>query len=158
MILAIAVAGTYGVAAVGFRLVPGGLFVFGWFLVLAVAFDYPVASKFSPDGVQRRMMLRRQMFDWADVDQLTRTRPTVIRVDRRLEHGGLSLRKGRRKYLLVDRSESGDEFDRLVDLIDVDGTPGGEVGVAMLPRPGDRVPPTWLYRGARWRPESARKR
>lgn len=143
-------AGTIAVSQVGFGPVPTVLFGVGWVLVLAMVLDYPIASTFTSGGVTRRMMLRRQHFRWADDHLLTRTRPTLIRVDRRLEHGALALVKGRRRYLLVDRLESAAEFDGLVDIVEADGDASG---ASMLPRPGDKVPPTWLYRRSHWRPE-----
>jgi len=128
------------------------LFILGWLAVTVVVFDYPIASTFTPEKVTRRMMLRRQHFDWVDVRQITRTRPNFIRVDRNAEHGGLAVLKGRRQYLLVDRSESGGEFDVLADVLERSGE---EIGVDQLLRPGDKLPPTWLYRRKRWRPDSA---
>ena len=154
----VAAAGTFGVIAAGFRVVPGTLFVVGWLFVLIVALDYPVASRFTAEGVERRMMLRRQWFPWERVDQLTRTRPSFVKLDRRIEHGGLTVKIGRKRYLLVDRLESGDEFDAMVRIVEVPGTAGDEVGASMLPRPGDKVPPTWMYRRRRWRPEWATDR
>jgi hypothetical protein len=151
----VAAAGTWGVAQVGFRAVPGTLFVIGWILVLAMLLDYPIASTFTSTGVTRRMVMRRQHFDWDGVNQISRTRPKLVRVDRRLEHGALTLVRGRRRYLLVDRLESADEFDRMVAVVERDGA---EVTPSMLPRPGEKVPPTWLYRRKHWRPEWARGR
>ena len=150
----LAAAGTYGVVAVGFRLVPGLLFVAGWILVAAMTFDYPIAARFSAEGVQRRMMLRRQWFAWSDVEQLTGTRPTVLHVDRRLEHGGLALVKGKRRYLLVDRVESMKEFDTLIDIVEGPGATV-DVGVSSLPRPSELVPPTWMHRRRHWRPDGS---
>lgn len=151
-------AGTYGVSQVGFRLFPALLLVGGWLLVLAIVFDYPIASRFSSAGVERRMLLRRQWFDWEDVRQLTRTRSSVMRIDRTLQYGGLALVKGRRRYLLVDRLESGPEYDRMVEVVEATGGAGEGVGASMLPRPGDKVAPTWLYRRDRWKPDWAHRR
>jgi hypothetical protein len=148
----VAAAGTYGVLQVGFRVIPGTLFVIGWILVLAMALDYPIASTFTSSGVTRHMALRRQQFEWDEDLQLSRTRPTLVRIDRRLEHGALALVKGRRRYLLVDRLESADEFDTLVTIVEAEDA---DNGASMLPRPGPKVPPTWLYRRACWRPASA---
>lgn len=151
----LAAAGTWGVSQVGFRLIPGTLFVVGWILLLTMAFDYPIASRFTSEGVTRHMALRRQHFEWDDDHQISRTRPKLIRVDRRLEHGSLSLVKGRRRYLLVDRLESADEFDQMVDIVEAGES---DMSPSMLPRPADGVAPTWLYRRAHWRPASATRR
>ena len=53
---------------------------------------------------------------------------------------------------LFDRLESADEFDSLVRIVEAGDA---DVRPSMLPRPGDKVPPTWLYRRAHWRPEWA---
>lgn len=155
----VALGGTYGVWQAGFRPVPGALFVLGWLFVLGVALDYPIAARFTPSGVERRMLLRRQMMAWDASSQLTRTRPSLtslLRVDRELRHGGsLALKRGRRRYLLVDQVENGGEYDRLVKLL---GPVAEEVGLTELPRPPDKVAPTWMYRRRRWRPESGRRR
>ena len=151
----IAGAGTWAVSQVGFRLIPGTLFVVGWILLLTMAFDYPIASRFTSEGVTRHMALRRQHFEWDDDHHISRTRPKLIRVDRRLEHGALSLVKGRRRYLLVDRLESADEFDQMVDIVEAGDA---DMSPSTLPRPSGNVPPTWLYRRSHWRPESATRR
>jgi hypothetical protein len=150
----VAVGGTYGVSQVGFRLVPGTLFVVGWILVLAMLLDYPIAATFTSTGVTRRMVLRRQRFEWDAESQLSRARPRMIKVDRRIEHGALALIRGRRRYLLVDRLESADEFDSMVEVVEAGDS---DARPSMLPRPGDKVSPTWLYRRAHWRPEWARQ-
>lgn len=60
--------------------------------------------------------------------------------------GGLVAACGRRRYLLVDRSEGAEEFDAVVDGL-VAWAPGLAVHAA---RPPAGWPPTWLYRrGAR---------
>lgn len=153
----LAAAGTYGVVAAGFRLIPTTLFVIGWVFVMTMVFDYPIASEFTAEGVERKMMLRRHHLDWSSVDQLTRTRPTFIKIDRRLEHGALAAKRGRRRYLLVDRLEGADEFDRVVSIVE-DGGGAVHLGLSMLPRPGEKVPPTWLYRRRAWRPDHAEQR
>lgn len=156
--VALAAAGTYGVIAVGFEFIPTTLLVIGWIFLLTMVFDFPIASRFTSEGVERRMMLRRHHLRWEDVEQLTRTRPTMIKVDRRLEHGSLAAKKGRRRYLLVDRLESADEFDAVVEIVEAKGAAGDHLGASMLPRPGAKVPPTWLYRRRAWRPNPAEGR
>ncbi len=155
---AVAAAGTYGVAAAGFRIIPTVLFIAGWLFVITMLFDFPIATEITADGVERRMMLRRHHLSWDRVEQLTRTRPTMIRVDRRLEHGALAAKRGRRRYLLVDRLESAAEYDRMVEVIEGGGSAGDHVGASLLPRPGEKVPPTWLYRRAAWRPDAGDSR
>ncbi|MFZ8998922.1 MAG: hypothetical protein ACO225_15080 [Ilumatobacteraceae bacterium] len=148
----VASAGSGAVAAVGSRPVPVVLAVAGWVALLAVAVDVPIATRFSERWVERRMLLRRQRSEWRADDRLTRVRPSVLRFERTLQHGGLVLRRGRRRYLLVDRSESAAEFDALVEVLESGPSPVVHLGASMLPRPSDRVPPTWLYRRRRWRP------
>lgn len=148
----VALAGTWAVAQAGFGPVPATVCVLGWLLVAVMAFDFPVATTFTADGVQRRMVLRRQWFAWERIDQLTRTRPSLVRLDRRVEHGGLTAKLGRRRYLLVDRCESNDEFDSLLGVLEAAGIEDRIAG--MLLRPGEKAPPTWLYRRKRWRPDT----
>ena len=69
--------------------------------------------------------------------------------------GGLTAVVGRRRYLLVDRAESLDEYQELFWL--VDGL-GHDVGIERVLPPDTEIPPTWLYRRAKWAPESARRR
>lgn len=154
----IALGGTYGVAAVGARPLPLVIAVVGWCLVAVMAADFPLASTFSADRVVRRMLLRRQTIVWRAGDRLSRTAPRIIWADRRLEHGGLTLVRGRRRYLLADRPESGFEFDALIETVERDGTPGADLGASLLPRPAEAVPPSWLYRRSRWRPDDAASR
>jgi hypothetical protein len=150
----VATAGTWAVAEAGFTVIPTTIFTFGWILVLVMLVDFPIATRFTSEGCERRMVLRRHWIPWDRVDQLTRTRPSWIRVDRKVEHGGLAAKIGRRRYLLVDRCESDGEFDRLVDIVEVDGRPGERVGASRLLRPGGAAPPTWLYRRRIWRPDA----
>jgi hypothetical protein len=151
----VATAGTYAVGVTGFGVVATLVFVLGWGLVGVVLLDVPVAVTFDPNGVVRRMMLRRQRLEWRDGDELTRVRPSAVRLGRSLQHGGLALRRGRRRYLLVDRAESAAEFDELERLLSTPGEPCAVIDVAALPRPSETVPPTWLYRRRVWRPDSA---
>lgn len=148
----VALAGLFGLWTVGPRSVPVLLSIVGWSAVLAVAVDVPLAATFSEAGVERRMVLRRQTLAWRDDDRLTRSRPSLLRFEREIQHGGLVLRRRRRRYLLVDRTESAAEFDRLVEVLEGGDRPCVTLGASMLPRPSDRIPPTWLYRRRRWRP------
>ena len=154
----IALGGTYGVLSAGLRWFPGIVFVVGWGLMAVMAFDFPVASSFSGSAVERRMTLRRQRLDWRPDDRLSRTAPKIMLGERRLEHGGLTLLRGKRRYLLVDRPESGAEYDEMVEIVEAAGSAGAELGACRLPRPADSLPPSWLYRRARWRPDTGRGR
>ena len=148
----VALAGSVAVVASGSEPVPILILAVGWSMVLAVAFDVPVATTFTARWVERRMVLRRHRMEWGADDRLTRVRPSVLRFERTIQHGGLVLRRGRRRYLLVDRTESTSEFDELVDILESGSSMSAHVGASMLPRPSDRVPPTWLYRRRHWRP------
>ncbi len=154
----IALGGSYGVAVAGARTFPVIVAVVGWILFLVMATDFPLASTFSTTGVERRMLLRRQSFRWRPTDRLSRTAPRIVLAERRLEHGGLTLVRGRRRYLLVDRPESGTEYDAVVATVEVDGGPGAELGASYLPRPSDSIPPSWIYRRSKWRPDDAEPR
>ena len=154
----VATGGVYAVAASGFNPVSTIVFVAGLFFAGVLLFDLPVAATVTSDGVVRRMMLRRQSLSWEPGDSLTRVRPTMARHEARLRQGGLVLRRGKRRYLLVDKAESPDEFALVLGLLDVPGTPGADVDVSALPHPPRETPPTWLYRRRRWRPDTASDR
>ena len=141
--------GVLAVSRGGWNLIPTVVFLIGVALVAVMLFDYPAASAFSERGVTRRMMLRRQRIDWAAMSQLSRTRPGLTAGWRKVQHGGLVAVVGRRRYLLVDRCESLDEFDRLESVV------GGRARELLdeVPRPSEAADPTWLYRSAKWAPE-----
>ena len=146
--LVVLTAGALVVASVGFRVLPSLVLVAGAAFTLIVLFDYPIAATFDADGVTRRMLLRRHRMPWSRVDQLSRSRPGFVG-SRKLSHAGLVAVVGRRRYMLVDRCESPDEFAELERILD-------PVDVSILdsvPRPHEAAPPTWLYRRARWAPE-----
>lgn len=148
--------GLYGTIASGGHWFPIVLLALGAIFLLIVLVDFPLASRFSVDGVERRMVLRRHFIPWSRVRQLTRTRPGVSMAERRLNPGGLSVLIGKRRYLLADRSESPDEFDALEELLE--DAVGDDIGWELLMRPNDGTPPTWLYRRSRWAPDGAKRR
>jgi hypothetical protein len=143
------VAGALVVASVGFRVLPTLVLVVGLVFTLIVLFDYPIAVTFDAEGLTRRTLLRRQRMRWSGIDQLSRSRPGVVAGFRKLAHGGLVAVVGRRRYMLVDRCESPDEYaelERILDPVDV-------CILERVPRPHPSASPTWLYRRARWAPE-----
>jgi hypothetical protein len=165
------IGGLWGVSQAGFVVVPTVLLVVGVGSFLVMALDYPTASTFDTEGVTRHTLFRRRRLPWDGRARLTRSRPGVAITVRKLEHGGLTYGRGRRRILLVDRVESPHEFDALVELLeptpprrtfdasdDPDAPPSAELGLSMLPRPGENVAPTWLYRRHRWRPDWATRR
>ena len=153
--LLITAAGTTGVLLAGVRVLPTIFLVAGVGFLMVVMFDYPVASTFSEEGIRRRMPLRAQRFSWDEIAQFTRVRPGITRGLRGLEHGGLAVLVGRRRYLLLDQPESPDEFDQLYRLA---GERVADLGLTGRIRPSDRTNPTWLYRRAKWAPEDANRR
>lgn len=141
--------GVLAVSRGGWNVISTVVFVVGVGLVGVMAFDYPVASTFSSEGVTRRMMVRRHHLAWARVDQLSRTRPGLTSGWRKVQHGGLVAVVGRRRYLLVDRCESLDEFHGLEDLV----SGRSRELLDEVPVPPDAALPTWLYRSGKWAPE-----
>ena len=142
-------AGVLVVGSVGFRVLPTVLLLAGVAAVAIVTLDHPIAVTFDADGLTRRMLLRRHRMPWSAIDQLSRSRPGLVAGVRRMSHGGLVAVVGRRRYMLVDRCESPDEFaalERLLDPVDVSI-------LEHVPRPHASAQPTWLYRRARWAPE-----
>lgn len=145
-------AGATGVAVTGWRVFPTSLLALGVVFVAGVAADYPIASTFTADGVERRALLRRHRIAWERVDQLSRARPGLLGNVRRMVLGGLVAVIGRRRYLLVDQVESGPEHDRLEAVL---GEWGRQLELDRLTRPSDDVTPTWVYRRPRWAPDEA---
>lgn len=127
------------------------LLVVGVIMLAIALFDYPIASVFDVTGVTRRPVLRRHRFAWTDIDQLTRVRPGIAAAARSLKPGGLALKVGRRRYLLVDQCESRDEFEQLVALLEPAGL---EIGVDELIIPPAEIEPTFIYRRRRWSAQS----
>lgn len=145
---ALLVAGVVSVVGAGVKVVPVGLLIVGIVLVIGVVVDYPISTRFTVDGIQRRALARRHLIRWTAITALTRARPSIRVAQRGFAPGGLTAVVGRRNYLLVDRVESGGEYDRLESLLrswDVD------LGLGM--RPSDNVVPTWMYRRKRWAPD-----
>lgn len=116
--------GSWGLwRAAELRVFPALLLGAGLVLLLVIAVDLPYRVEVNPDGVDRICPLRRQRVAWDDVIAITRTR--VDRGAQRLlgravargpsKVGGLVLLVGakRRRYLLTDRQERPDQFDRL---------------------------------------------
>jgi len=125
------------------------LLAVGVVLTAGVFLDYPVAARFDRGGVTRRALLRRHRIEWERVDQLTRARPGIAAAARNLNPGGLTVKVGRRRYLLIDQCESRREFDAL--MVVLDGRDG--LGLDDLIAPPDGVVPTWTYRRTRWEPQ-----
>jgi len=63
--------GLAGLAAGG-GMTPTVITVAGSLLIAAVTLDLPVACRLDTDGVQRRMMLRRQRIPWSRITALSR--------------------------------------------------------------------------------------
>ncbi len=129
--------------------IPVVILVLGVIFLATVLFDYPVSSRFTPDFVERRAMLRHQRIGWERVDQLTRARPAVAGL-RSLTPGGLSAKVGRRRYLLVDQCEAISEFYTLSEVL---ADRFVELGVDEMVLPRSETDPTWTYRRRRWQPE-----
>lgn len=127
-------------------------------LVLGVvAFDFPVATAFSAGRITRRCLLRRHRLAWDDVTTLTRAadaarmEASAVAGDRRrrvrARPAGLVAVVGRRRYLLVNQSESRAECEALRrHLAEWDVPTAWSAGL-----PAEDQPPTWLYRRRRWR-------
>ncbi len=128
------------------------LLIVGCVLVVGVLVDYPISSRFSAEGVQRRPLLRRQFLPWQSIT-ISRARPSLKLSQRSFAPGGLVAVFGRRRYLLIDQVESGGEYDRLEALCRSWG-----VDLRLGIRPSDEVAPTWLYRRQRWAPDDAADR
>lgn len=134
----------------GGAVIPIIILVLGSAFLGSVLFDYPLASTFTIDGAHRRPLLRRHFIAWDRVDQLTRARPAVAGVLKGLTPGGITVKVGRRRYLLVDRCEALREFQDLVELLDDRYV---TLGIDEMVQPPVSIDPTWTYRRKRWLPD-----
>jgi hypothetical protein len=150
------VLGLMGLASIGARPVPMTFLLVGAGIGLVVLFDYPSRVEFDRQGVHRVCPLRRHSLPWGRLRAFERPRPSSLatmrnlreRPDEPLVSGGLFARgTGRRRWLLTDRVESREEYDRLRALL---ATLGSPIRLRAL-RPHEGVPPTDLYRPARRR-------
>ena len=146
VVFGLGLGGTVSSGGAGFPVVILGI---GVMFLLTVLFDYPVASRFTPEFVERRALLRRHKIPWEAVDQLTRARPGLVGL-RNLKPGGLTVKVGRRRYLLVDQSESIAEFDQLGNVLAARYV---ELGVDEMIPPHAETEPTWTYRRRCWQPD-----
>jgi hypothetical protein len=69
---------------------------------------------------------------------------------RNLKPGGLAAKVGRRRYLLVDQSESIAEFDQHGNVLAARYV---GLGVDEMIAPQVETEPTWTYRRACWQPD-----
>jgi hypothetical protein len=146
---AVFLAGVVSVVGSGGAVVSIVVLIVGTLFVIGVLVDYPIASTFSKEGVQRRALMRHHFLPWGSI-MISRARPSLRALQRELAPGGFVAVAGRRRYLLVDRVESGAEYDRLETLCRAWG-----VELSLGIRPSDKVVPTWLYRRRRWAPDDA---
>ncbi|MFT4618261.1 MAG: hypothetical protein ACI89G_002173 [Minisyncoccia bacterium] len=134
----------------GGAIIPIIILVLGSVFLASVLFDSPVASTFTTDGVLRRPLLRRHFIAWDRVGQLTRTRPVIAGALQGLTPGGIAVKVGRRRYLLVDQCEALREFQELVELLDDRYV---TLGIDEMVQPPETIDPTWTYRRKRWLPD-----
>ena len=113
-------------------------------LVAVVLLDLPVAAEFTPDGVERRAILRRHTIPWSRVRRLSRLRSGIWRTFRAEVRGGLVADVRGRSYLLVDRTESPIEFDELRRVL---GPEADRLGLTDTLRPGYRNPDAFSIGG-----------
>jgi hypothetical protein len=114
------------------------LVALGAIFLLIALFDFPIYTTFDERGITRRTPLRAHRIAWTRVAAINRARGSR---SKRRRAGPLAAAVGRRRYLLVDQTESTDEYEKLQRLCEE-----SEVGVPVsaLPPAADR-PPTWLY-------------
>jgi hypothetical protein len=126
------------IATHGWRPLPIVFLGGGALLLVSSLLDYPRRSVMSARGIERHCLARVQTFVWSDVRVLVRAPGSRLR----RSHGGLALRRGRHRYLLVDQPESVREYEALRDAM-FQWAP--DVELDALP-PSRSTPPTWLYR------------
>lgn len=118
-VLGVVAAGALAIAllvADGITVVSVVLGTFASLGLLAVLFDMPIATEFDRDGFVRITPLRRRRRSWDDIDRLSRNRSGWYR--RRAGPGvGIVAVRGTFRYLLVDRTESVGDYERLVTIL-----------------------------------------
>lgn len=128
-----------GFAVGGVHPVPIVISVVAVLLVGVALYDWPVSCSIELDGIVRRCLLRQQILEWDNVVAVQRARGALLS---RAPGGLTAVVRPRRRYLLLSHVESRAEFDQVRALIE-QWAPGLSVSAA---EPGDKVPPTWLYR------------
>lgn len=139
--------GAWATSSVGFRVIPSVLLIVGVVLAVVVLFDLPIASRIDDRGIERRALLRRHRIDWPAVRAISRGRPAMKIRSRSLDAGPLVAVVGRRRYMVIDQTESIDEYQQLIALL---RTLERHDDVELLLSPPESRPPTWTYRHRRW--------
>jgi hypothetical protein len=137
LLLAIA---ALAIQAEGLHVVATVLLVIGVGMLLVSLFDFPIYTTFTTDGIRRRTPLRTHKISWDKVIAVNRARGG--RMTKRA--GPLAAAVGKRRYLLVDRTECVDEYQSLQVLLTDVETPLSAVA------PDPKTVPTWLYHQKRW--------
>lgn len=136
----------------GFRVVPALVLAAGVVLAVISLYDMPRSSRFTAAGVTRVCVLREQHLPWEQVLTIERAPASTSDRLRSLQDrdrgtvasGGLvACSQGRKRFLLTDRAESNQEYQRLAALLD--HTPAALLAAP----PPDGTPPTDLYRRRR---------
>jgi hypothetical protein len=125
------------IQAEGLHVVATVILVIGVGMLLVSLFDFPIYTTFDATGIRRRTPLRTHKIRWNKVIAVNRARG-----GRRTKRAGpLAAAVGKRRYLLVDRTESVDEYQSLQQLLSEDGVETPLSAVA----PDPKTVPTWLY-------------
>lgn len=140
--------GGWGVLSVGFNWIPTVLLAVGVLLLAVVVFDLPVASRVTLEGIERRALARRHHLRWDGIRALSRGRPAMRLRNRQLDPGPLVAVVGRRRYMVIDQTESLEEYQQLIALLT---HLERHDDIELLLAPPERRPPTWTYRRSRWR-------
>jgi hypothetical protein len=139
--------GGWAVSSVGFKTVPTVLLIIGVVLGAVVFFDLPIAARFDATGIERRALLRRHRLGWDRVRAVSRGRPAVRIRNRSLDPGPLVAVVGRRRYMVIDQTESLEEYQRVIEIL---RQLGREDDVELLLPPPEQRSPTWTYRRSHW--------
>jgi hypothetical protein len=113
------------------------LLLIGGGLLAVSLFDYPIVTVIDGNGITRRTPLRSHRITWDRVTAVNRARGAKLA--KRI--GPLTAAIGKRRYLLVDRPEGADEYEKIRKLLtdnDVDCPLSADA-------PAADTAPTWLY-------------
>ncbi len=105
------------VALNGLNIVTGAIAVAAVLCSVVIMVDLPLGATFDDQGIHRSTPLRRHVIVWADVDRLVRMRRGGLRRPGSDRFRGMVAVRGRKRTVLVDRTESADEFARLQRLL-----------------------------------------
>ncbi len=108
---------TAALALNGLNVVTGLIAVAAVLCAVVILVDLPLHVTFDDEGIHRSTPLRRHVIAWGEVDRLVRMRRGGLRRPGSDKFRGIVAVRGRKRTVLVDRTESSEEFLRMQALL-----------------------------------------